>query len=434
MTINEREENAYTLAVQAGLWGYPLAHRVEAFPRTLEAKGAGRNSFRKFDRLKSAEDRFVVTPNNLTIDGYALLDLADGPVVIDVPKLADERWFIVQIGDAFDDVVLNVGGSRPHVPGAYLITGPEFQGRLPGDMIQVSFRTNIGFVALRIAVNSADDLAGALQAQEGFTIRPLPDYLRDGITRAEPDYSPIPFPALTAPKELDPLRPPGGSDEVHAAHPRRRQRHLRPDARHHRTQRPQGLRLAGTGQVHAGRVAPRRTRGRADRRRAVENHQRDGQRLARFAGLGSLQFRLGTERRQHQNQVGTEVADQVVYVNTAVDVDDQTLDGANDYVVYFEPGQTPPVAGMWNIAMYDDSMLFVANEIDRVSIGSTTDGLTPNPDGSLTIYLQHTKPEGDRASNWLPAPAGTFNLTMRYYTPLAPVLTRDYKLPAVRKA
>lgn len=40
-------------------------------------------------------------------------------------------------------------------------------------MIQVSFRTNIGFVALRIAVNSADDLAGALQAQEGFTIRPL---------------------------------------------------------------------------------------------------------------------------------------------------------------------------------------------------------------------------------------------------------------------
>ena len=49
----EREENAYTLAVQAGLWGYPLAHRVEAFPRTLEAKGAGRNSFRKFDRLKT---------------------------------------------------------------------------------------------------------------------------------------------------------------------------------------------------------------------------------------------------------------------------------------------------------------------------------------------------------------------------------------------
>lgn len=29
-----------------------------------------------------------------------------------------------------------------------------------------------------------------------------------------------------------------------------------------------------------------------------------------------------------ENQVGTEVADQVVYVNTAVDADDQPLDGA----------------------------------------------------------------------------------------------------------
>ena len=91
-----------------------------------------------------------------------------------------------------------------------------------------------------------------------------------------------------------------------------------------------------------------------------------------------------------KNQVGTEVADQVVYVNTAVDADDQPLNGANNYVLHFEPGQTPPVAGMWNIAMYDDSMLFVANEIDRFSIGSTTDGVTQNPDGSLTIYLQHS--------------------------------------------
>ena len=68
MTISAREENAYTLGVQAGLWGYPLAHRVEAFLRTLEVKGIGHNSFRKFDRLKTADDRFVVTPNNLTID------------------------------------------------------------------------------------------------------------------------------------------------------------------------------------------------------------------------------------------------------------------------------------------------------------------------------------------------------------------------------
>ena len=135
-----------------------------------------------------------------------------------------------------------------------------------------------------------------------------------------------------------------------------------------------------------------------------------------------------------KNQVGTEVADQVVYVNTAVDADDQPLNGANNYVLHFEPGQTPPVAGMWNIAMYDDAMLFVANDIDRFSIGSTTDGVTPNPDGSLTIYVQHATPEPDQVPNWLPAPTGSFNLTLRYYTPLSPVLDKTYRLPPVRKA
>ncbi len=155
MTVFEREENAYTLGVQAGLWGYPLAHRVEAFPAALEAKGIGHNSFRKFDRLKTSDDRFVVTPNNLTIDAYAIIDVADGPVVLHVPTLATQRWFIVQIADAFDDVILNVGGSRPAVPGTYVITGPDFSGRVPGDMVQVRFRTTIGFAAVRASKSSA---------------------------------------------------------------------------------------------------------------------------------------------------------------------------------------------------------------------------------------------------------------------------------------
>jgi hypothetical protein len=201
-SVVEREENAYTLGVQAGLLGYPLAHRVEAFPRTLEVKGIGHNSFRKFDRLKTADDRFVVTPNNLTVDAYAILDVANGPVVVHVPKLGTDGWFIVQITDAFDDVILNIGGSRPPIPGAYLITGPDYRGRVPGDMIQVKFRTKIGFAAVRIAVTGSADLPEAVQAQQGFTVRPLPDYLQHGIAGAADNYSPIPFPELSAPEDL----------------------------------------------------------------------------------------------------------------------------------------------------------------------------------------------------------------------------------------
>jgi hypothetical protein len=433
MTINAREENAYTLGVQAGLWGYPLAHRVEAFPRTLDVKGIGRNSFRKFDRLKSAEDRFVVTPNNLTIDGYAILDLADGPVVIHVPTLADDRWFIVQIGDAFDDVVLNVGGSRPHVPGAYLITGPDFQGRVPGDMIQVPFRTNIGFVGLRIAVHGADDLPGALHAQEGFTIRPLPDYLRNGITGAAPDYSPIPFPALTAPEDLVHF------DRLGAA-----MKYMLPTHADVNDTFVQALSTIGLS-VRKGfdwnaldestlaglrRAAPV-VEQIADERWQTMSETVNGWRGSLASGRCSYDWALNAANTK--NQVGTEVADQVVYVNTAVDADNRPLDGTHAYVLRFESGQTPPVAGMWNVAMYDEQMLFTHNDIHRVSIGSTTDGLTADADGSLTIYLQSDQPTDEHAPNWLPAPPGRFNLTLRYYTPLAPVLDKTYVLPPVRR-
>ena len=112
--------------------GYPLAHRVEAFPAALQVKGIGLNSFRKFDQLKTADDRFVVTPSNLTIDAYAIWDLSRGPVVVNVPTFSKPRWFIVQLADAFDDVIHNIGGTRPAVPGAYLLTGPEFQGGCQG--------------------------------------------------------------------------------------------------------------------------------------------------------------------------------------------------------------------------------------------------------------------------------------------------------------
>jgi hypothetical protein len=76
-------------------------------------------------------------------------------------------------------------------------------------------------------------------------------------------------------------------------------------------------------------------------------------------------------------------------------------------------------------------MLFVENALHRYSIGSTTDGLRRASDGSITILIQKDRPED--TSNWLPAPAGDFNLTMRMYGPQAKVLDGSYRLPTVRR-
>jgi hypothetical protein len=100
-------------------------------------------------------------------------------------------------------------------------------------------------------------------------------------------------------------------------------------------------------------------------------------------------------------------------------------------VLHFDADKLPPVIVFWNMAMYDSGMLFVENDFGRYSIGSTTDGLKKSPDGSLTILIQHDKPA--ETSNWLPAPVGSFNLTMWLFGPETPILDGSYRLPAVQR-
>ena len=71
------------------------------------------------------------------------------------------------------------------------------------------------------------------------------------------------------------------------------------------------------------------------------------------------------------------------------------------------------------------------NDFKRYSIGSTTDGLKTDPDGSITILIQNERPKD--TSNWLPASKEPFNLTMRLYGAQTPILNGSYRLPPVKR-
>ncbi len=85
------------------------------------------------------------------------------------------------------------------------------------------------------------------------------------------------------------------------------------------------------------------------------------------------------------------------------------------------------------LAVVANKEFFIENDFKRYSIGSTTDGLKTDADGSITIYIQHENPGADTQSNWLPAPADAFNLTMRLYGAESPILDGSYRLPAVTR-
>jgi hypothetical protein len=123
---------------------------------------------------------------------------------------------------------------------------------------------------------------------------------------------------------------------------------------------------------------------------------------------------------------------EALYIVGYTDPSLSLLDGAHDYVIHFPAGQLPPARYFWSLTMYDQSFFLVSNPLGRYELGDRSRGLKRNPDGSLDIYLQSTPPHGHE-SNWLPAPTGTFEVTLRLYGPGANAVAGTYAYPPITR-
>lgn len=431
-----REEVAYALGVEACLWGRPLVEYEKTLAAGLAANAFWVGGFHYFDNLKTAADRFVVTPNNVTIDGYGWADLRSEPLVVSTPSVGDGRWHIVQIGDFYDEVVHNVAGYRGPQPGLYVLTGPDYHGGIPLGMTEIPVRTRFALVAVRVLVRGKADLPGARALQRSIRAMPLSAFEQHGLSYVDPGGSQEGIVAAfepTAPEELRMLEHLGfamrlflsTSDGISDTFIRQL--------------RCVGLSVADGFDWHDLDEATRRGLARAI---ITAEQITDYAYHGAATQVGGWRYTMATGRAGHnfalraafaKYVIGANVAEQLLYPNTTVDVDGEPLTGENHYTLRFEADQIPPVSVFWNMSMYDSDMLFVENKFGRYSIGSTTDGLATAADGSITILIQHGQPED--TSNWLPAPeSGPFNLTMRYYGAQTPILEGTYRLPPVRKA
>jgi hypothetical protein len=61
-------------------------------------------------------------------------------------------------------------------------------------------------------------------------------------------------------------------------------------------------------------------------------------------------------------------------------------------------------------------------------------GCPSNTVPTLGLYFQSENPGKDKDANWLPAPKGAFNLTMRLYAPKSDALTGKWNPPPVTRA
>ena len=134
-----------------------------------------------------------------------------------------------------------------------------------------------------------------------------------------------------------------------------------------------------------------------------------------------------------QMGLGANLPEDAVYPLELADANGKPLDGANKYVLRFEKGATPPVEAFWSVTLYDPDGFQVANPLNRFAVSSWMP-LKYNPDGSLVLYFQNESPGKENEANWLPAPKGPFNLTMRLYSPKSDVLTGRWNPPGVQQA
>jgi hypothetical protein len=108
----------------------------------------------------------------------------------------------------------------------------------------------------------------------------------------------------------------------------------------------------------------------------------------------------------------------------------ERLSGEHRYELRFSA--PPPAEAGWSVAMYDaPGSRPVPNELDRHAIGDATPGLRRDPDGALTIRIQHERPDDD--SNWLPAPEGGFRPVLRMYQPASAVLRGEFQPPPIER-
>jgi hypothetical protein len=130
--------------------------------------------------------------------------------------------------------------------------------------------------------------------------------------------------------------------------------------------------------------------------------------------------------------LGANLPEDAIYPINLADEAGKPLDGASKYTIHFDKGATPPVNAFWSLTLYDSDGFQVANSLNRFAVSSWMP-FKYNPDGSLDLYFQNESPGADKEANWLPAPKGAFNLTMRLYGPKSDALTGKWNPPPITK-
>jgi hypothetical protein len=436
------EQDAYEIGVEAYTYLYPLvlmdATRRQAV--NVEAgKAIGRGPMNVFTHVPifpPADFRDVVRPNFDTLYSIAWLDLTKEPMVVTAPD-TQGRFYLLPMLDMWTDVFASPGKRTTGTgAGRFGVVAPHWNGKLPQGVQRIDAPTPYVWIIGRTQTNGAKDYEAVHKVQAGYTITPLSQWGK----KPQPVKAII-DPAVdmkTAPMiQVDTMA--AGKFFAYAAELLK----VNPP---HITDQPIIARMRRIGIVPGqsfdlGKADPAVMRA-LERAApdALKNMQTKIPTLARVVNGWSMNTdTMGVYGNYYLKRaivaligLGANVPEDAVYPLNLGDADGKPLTGTNKYVLQFAKNEIPPVAAFWSITLYDKDGFPTANALNRNAIGDRDD-LKFNADGSVDLYFQNESPGKDKESNWLPAPTGDFNLTMRLYAPKLEVLDGRWAPPPIRR-
>ena len=431
------------IAKEGYIYGYPMVdgYRVQyAYfqDRSNPEFKAPWNELLNVPRVYTAEDRAIVSPNSDTPYSMVGMDLRAEPVVLTVPPIEVERYFSIQLIDAYTHNFDYIGSrATGNQGGSYLVAGPGWDGDTPA-AIQKVFRseTQFALAVYRTQLFNSEDLDNVKAVQAGYRAQTLSAFL------GEPTPSPAPPAGF-----VEPLTPETQKTSLRfftilsyilgfcPTHP------SEVDLR----ARFAEAGFDGSTLFDPDSLAP-------EAKAAMEQGMADA--WAEFAAFKEEQMDtkkvtvgdiFGTREYLDNNYLYRMTAGvlglygnskhEAMYPFYGVDSDGQPLTGVSRYALRFPPGQLPPVHAFWSLTMYElPESLLVANSLNRYLINSPMlPHLKHDPDGGLTLHLQHETPGPDEEANWLPAPAGPFMTALRLYWPKEEATNGTWKEPPLQR-
>jgi len=421
------EADGYSLGVLAYTWGYPLVRMERVvreytnvpYPKPETSYRAPLNTIGWARELATPAAKDMPTANNDTAYMSAVV-LLDQPYIFSVPDTSD-RYYVVNVFNMWHELEHYIGRRTTGTKaGKFALVPPGWKGSLPEGCTRLDVKTNTVWLWGRLRISQDEPTAPIHQLQDTFTLTPLDGRTGKAELPAMPPVDDDPFGFLTHLSfALRDNKVPAADEVLFAQFSRigLTEKGFDPSVMSDATRKGLLRGLADGPSVATASFASTAL-------------QREG--WDWVTGLDDFGFNYPLRAMIAGPYLGGNGEKEAMYPIRYTDSKGAPLTGESTYVLRFK--EAPPVQAFWSLTIYnaDDKML-VENEIDRYKVGTDTKGFVVSDNGSFEIPIQQKKPDGEYASNWLPAPKGNFYVILRLYQPNDDILSGKYVLPQLER-